>query len=553
MAGSGTAHLRPAGESVLRIENLLVEFPVGRSGLKVNAVTNVSIDVLPGETLGLVGESGCGKSTMGKAVMQLVHATSGSVLFEGKELTTLSGGDLREVRPKLQMIFQDPISSLNPRRRVRDIVREGLDIWKIGDKPARAKRVDEVLETVGIDPAVAGPKRPHEFSGGQCQRISIARAVATNPKLIICDEPVSALDVSVQAQILNLLEDMKRQYGLTLIFIAHDLAVVKNGSDTVAVMYLGKLCEFADPDTLYAQPAHPYTAALLSAIPEPDPEAKRTERGGVGGEIPSPLSPPSGCRFRTRCPAATEICASDEPIMREVRPTHFVACHHPLGDITVTAPAASTPAAEPAAPAPTEAAVTAAPPWTAPEITSDPPPVLAPEPTESQAPPAVAPEPPAPVAPPMPPAFVPDPPTSAPPVSASMPPAFSTESPVPVLDPTPPVDSWLTQAPAPKPADEALPPVVDWTPEPPAPVASTPVATTPPPPPPLAPVFRAPEPAVVETTVPPAPPEIAPDSSVDSDAQDTDFPPPAAEPPSVAALDTLLPSRTKGGSINPKR
>ena len=574
MAGSGTAHLRPAGESVLRIENLLVEFPVGRSGLKVNAVTNVSIDVLPGETLGLVGESGCGKSTMGKAVMQLVHATSGSVLFEGKELTTLSGGDLREVRPKLQMIFQDPISSLNPRRRVRDIVREGLDIWKIGDKPARAKRVDDVLETVGIDPAVAGPKRPHEFSGGQCQRISIARAVATNPKLIICDEPVSALDVSVQAQILNLLEDMKRQYGLTLIFIAHDLAVVKNVSDKVAVMYLGKLCEFADPDTLYAQPAHPYTAALLSAIPEPDPEAKRTERGGVGGEIPSPLSPPSGCRFRTRCPAATEICASDEPMMREVRPTHFVACHHPLGDITVTAPAASTPAAEPAAPAPTEAAVPAAPPWTAPEVTSDPPPVLAPEPIESQAPPAVAPEPPASVAPPMPPAFVPDPPTFAPPVSASMPPAFATETPAPVLDSTPPVDSWLTPAPAPKPADEALPPIVDWTPEPPAPpaepprvedapaasapimaapvapVASTPAVTTPAPPP--APVFRAPEPPVVET---PTPPDAAPPAAEIADAEGAEFPPlvPVAEQPNAAALDTLLPSRTKGGSVKPKR
>ncbi len=533
MAGSGTAHLRPAGESVLRIENLLVEFPVGRSGLKVNAVTNVSIDVLPGETLGLVGESGCGKSTMGKAVMQLVHATSGSVLFEGKELTTLSGGDLREVRPKLQMIFQDPISSLNPRRRVRDIVREGLDIWKIGDKPARAKRVDEVLETVGIDPAVAGPKRPHEFSGGQCQRISIARAVATNPKLIICDEPVSALDVSVQAQILNLLEDMKRQYGLTLIFIAHDLAVVKNVSDKVAVMYLGKLCEFADPDTLYAQPAHPYTAALLSAIPEPDPEAERTERGGVGGEIPSPLSPPSGCRFRTRCPAATEICASDEPMMREVRPTHFVACHHPLGDITVTAPAASLPAAEPAAPAPTEAAVTAAPPWTAPEITSDPPPALAPEPTESHGPPAFVPEPPPPVAPPMPPAFVPDPP-------------------VPVLDSAPPLDSWLTQAPAPGPADQPLPPVVDWTPEPPAPVVSTPVATTPPPP--AAPVLRASEPAVVEIPVPPSPPDVAPPVAEIADAEGAEFPAPVpvAEPMSSAALDTLLPNRNKGGSVKPK-
>ena len=538
MAGSGTAHLRPEGESVLRIENLLVEFPVGRSGLKVNAVTNVSIDVLPGETLGLVGESGCGKSTMGKAVMQLVHATSGSVLFEGKELTTLSGGDLREVRPKLQMIFQDPISSLNPRRRVRDIVREGLDIWKIGNKDDRARRVDEVLETVGIDPSVAGPKRPHEFSGGQCQRISIARAVATNPKLIICDEPVSALDVSVQAQILNLLEDMKRQYGLTLIFIAHDLAVVKNVSDKVAVMYLGKLCEFADPDTLYAEPAHPYTAALLSAIPEPDPEAHRAERDGVGGEIPSPLSPPSGCRFRTRCPAVTDICASDEPMMREVRPAHFVACHHPLGDITVSAPSASTASA--AAVAPTDTAVTAAAPWAAPEVTPAAPPVFAPEPTASHVPPA----------------FVSDPP----PIDApTMPPAYVSEPPAPVATPTfepepaPPVDSWLTPAPASEPAEVPLPPVVDWTPEPPAPpvapvpqvpVAQTPVAQTPvvesSPPPPAPPAFEAP----------------APPTSAVTEPEDSEFPPPVpppAEPPSAASLDTLLPSRSKGGSINPKR
>ncbi len=549
MAGSGTAHLRPAGESVLRIENLLVEFPVGRSGLKVNAVTNVSIDVLPGETLGLVGESGCGKSTMGKAVMQLVHATSGSVLFEGKELTTLSGGDLREVRPKLQMIFQDPISSLNPRRRVRDIVREGLDIWKIGDKAERARRVDDVLETVGIDPAVAGPKRPHEFSGGQCQRISIARAVATNPKLIICDEPVSALDVSVQAQILNLLEDMKRQYGLTLIFIAHDLAVVKNVSDKVAVMYLGKLCEFADPDTLYAEPAHPYTAALLSAIPEPDPEAQRSERAGVGGEIPSPLSPPSGCRFRTRCPAATDICASDEPMMREVRPAHFVACHHPLGDITITAPAANTASA---APVPgTDATVTPPAPWAAPEVTPAAPPVLTPEPTASQTPPSFGADLPSAVPPPMPPAFAPSPPPVA---AAPMPPAFAP-------DPAPPVDSWLTPAPAPEPADVPLPPVVDWTPEPPkpsvahapeAPIAPAPVVDPSPPPP----VFEAPAPTVFEVAAPPSAPDGAPPASEVTDSEGSEFPPPAppaAEPPTAQSLDTLLPSRSKGGTINPKR
>ena len=330
MAGSGTAHLRPADEALLRIEELVVEFPVGHAGLKVHAVSNVSLDVMPGETLGLVGESGCGKSTTGRAVMQLVHPTSGHVQFDGNDLTTLSGEDLRQTRPKLQMIFQDPISSLNPRRRINKLVREGLDIWKIGDDESRDAKVREVLETVGIDPEIAGPKRPHEFSGGQCQRISIARAVATDPKLIICDEPVSALDVSVQAQILNLLQDMKARYGLTLIFIAHDLAVVKNVSDRVAVMYLGKICEVSGPDELYEAPAHPYTAALLSAIPIPDPTIELIERAGVTGEIPSPVAPPSGCRFRTRCPRAEDICASEEPQIRAVRPDHFVACHFPL-------------------------------------------------------------------------------------------------------------------------------------------------------------------------------------------------------------------------------
>jgi peptide/nickel transport system ATP-binding protein len=330
MAGSGTAHLRPADETLLRVENLVVEFPVGRTGLKVNAVSNISLDVKPGETLGLVGESGCGKSTTGRAVMQLPHPTSGRVLFDGQNLTDLSGEDLRQIRPKMQMILQDPISSLNPRRKVKDIVVEGLTIWGTGSKDDRAARANEVLETVGIDPEQAGNRRPHEFSGGQCQRISIARAVATEPKLIICDEPVSALDVSVQAQILNLLQDMKTRYGLTLIFIAHDLAVVKNVSDRVVVMYLGKICEVCNPDELYEAPAHPYTAALLSAIPIPDPAITPKERAGVGGEIPSPLAPPSGCRFRTRCPRADAKCAEEEPQIRPVREDHFVACHYPL-------------------------------------------------------------------------------------------------------------------------------------------------------------------------------------------------------------------------------
>jgi len=329
MAGRGTAHLRADADALLRVEHLVVEFPVGRSGMKVNAVSDVSLDILPGETLGIVGESGCGKSTTGRAVMQLPPPKSGTVVYDGVELTALKGEDLRKMRPRLQMIFQDPISSLNPRRKVSEIVREGLDIWGIGDKASRDAKVIEVLEAVGIDPTNID-RRPHEFSGGQCQRISIARAVVTEPKLIICDEPVSALDVSVQAQILNLLEEMKERYGLTLIFIAHDLAVVKNVSDRIMVMYLGKVCEVATPDLLYAQPSHPYTAALLAAIPVPDPGVRPDDQRVLGGEIPSPMDPPSGCRFRTRCPRAQPRCGEEEPELAEVAPGQFVACHFPL-------------------------------------------------------------------------------------------------------------------------------------------------------------------------------------------------------------------------------
>ena len=259
MAGTGKAHLRPKGTALLTIEDLVVEFPVGRKGLKVNAVSGISLDVMEGETVGLVGESGCGKSTTGKAIMQIPRPTSGSVILEGTELTKLHGEELRKLRPRMQMIFQDPISSLNPRRKVLDIVAEPLGIWKIGTKEEREVRVRKVLDTVGIDADQAGTRKPHEFSGGQCQRICIARSVVMDPKVIICDEPVSALDVSVQAQILNLLEEMKKEYGLTLIFIAHDLAVVKNVSDRVVVMYLGKICEVAAPDDLYAEPRHHYT------------------------------------------------------------------------------------------------------------------------------------------------------------------------------------------------------------------------------------------------------------------------------------------------------
>jgi peptide/nickel transport system ATP-binding protein len=329
MAGTGKAHLRPDGDVVLRVEDLVMEFPVGRTGLKVNAVSGISFDVLRGETLGLVGESGCGKSTTGKAIMQLPRPTSGSVLFEGAELTQLGRDDMREARTKMQMIFQDPISSLNPRRKVSDIVREPLDIWKRGTRAEQSTKVDALLEEVGIDPVRAAESQPHQFSGGQCQRISIARSLVLDPTLIICDEPVSALDVSVQAQVLNLLEDLKAKHGLTLMFIAHDLAVVKNISDRVAVMYLGKMCEVARADDLYRQPMHHYTRVLLDSIPVPDPEVAAAKTA-IEGEPPSPVLPPPGCRFNPRCAAADDRCRTEEPQLREMAPGHFVACHHPV-------------------------------------------------------------------------------------------------------------------------------------------------------------------------------------------------------------------------------
>lgn len=334
MAGTGDAHLRNGdADLVLQVSDLVMEFPLGE-GRKVHAVSGISFDLLRGETLGLVGESGSGKSTTGRAVMQLPRPTSGSVRFEGRELTELSDDEVRRIRPRVQMVFQDPVSSLNPRRRVRDIVAEPLRVWK-GRSGASADKVAEVLDAVGLDVTKVGDRRPHEFSGGQCQRISIARSLVLDPELLICDEPVSALDVSVQAQILNLLKDAKERYGLTMVFIAHDLGVVKNISNRVAVMYLGKLCEVGDARALYTTPAHPYTAALLESVPIPDPDVRPAEREVVATEIPSPMNPPSGCRFRTRCPQAADVCAAEEPTLRAVGPDQFVACHFPLRPVPV--------------------------------------------------------------------------------------------------------------------------------------------------------------------------------------------------------------------------
>lgn len=332
MAGSGKAHLRDRDDILLSVEDLTVEFPVG-GGRRVYAVSGISFDIAKGETLGLVGESGCGKSTTGRAILQLPKPTGGSVKLKDTELTSLNPEDMRAKRTDLQMIFQDPVSSLNPRRKIGEVVAEPLEVWGPAEKDAQWEIVSKMLSAVGIDPDVARDKRPHEFSGGQCQRISIARALVMEPEVIICDEPVSALDVSVQAQILNMLEDLKAQYGLTLVFIAHDLAVVKNISDRVAVMYLGKMCEISPSDELYANPAHPYTKLLMGSIPVPDPLVSLEDSDEILGELPSPIAPPSGCRFRTRCPLADEICERAEPQMRRVSDDHFVACHHPLVDV----------------------------------------------------------------------------------------------------------------------------------------------------------------------------------------------------------------------------
>ncbi|MGN5236457.1 MULTISPECIES: oligopeptide/dipeptide ABC transporter ATP-binding protein [unclassified Rhodococcus (in: high G+C Gram-positive bacteria)] len=328
MAGSGVAHLRRDDGPVLSVENLVVEFPVGRHQ-KVQAVSEISFDLLAGETLGIVGESGCGKSTAGRAIMQLPTPKTGSVAIDGTELTTLSPAALRRIRAKMQMIMQDPISSLNPRRKVKHLVTEGPRMWGRQNREALEKRGRDMLHAVGLDPDMVWDRLPGELSGGQCQRVCIARAMMLEPKVLICDEPVSSLDVSVQAQILNLLEQTKTEFDLTMIFIAHNMAVVKNISDRVMVMYLGKVCEIAPSREMEHRARHPYSRLLLASIPDPDVRRADTEpTPQIEGDLPSPLNPPSGCRFRTRCPLATERCAEEEPLLREVEDGHYVACHH---------------------------------------------------------------------------------------------------------------------------------------------------------------------------------------------------------------------------------
>jgi peptide/nickel transport system ATP-binding protein len=327
MAGTGKAHMRAEGTAILRVDDLVVEYK-SQGGEKVQAVSGVSLDIIPGETLSVVGESGCGKSTLAKGILQLIETASGSVLLNGSDITKLKGEELRKVRPQAQMIFQDSISSLDPHMKVSALVEQPLKVWGRGTAEERKNKVNDLLRSVGLDPEVVGDRKPTEFSGGQCQRISIARALAIEPKLLVCDEPVSSLDVSIQAQILNILQDMKERYGLSLLFISHDLSVVRAISDRIVVMYLGKVCEVSTPDELSEKPRHHYTHALVSSVPIPDPTIKN-RRAILQGEPPSPTNPPSGCRFRTRCPAATDLCATEEPQLREVGQGQFVACHHP--------------------------------------------------------------------------------------------------------------------------------------------------------------------------------------------------------------------------------
>jgi oligopeptide transport system ATP-binding protein len=317
--------------TLLRVENLMMHFPIRRGVFQrqvgaVRAVDGVSFDIQRGETLGLVGESGCGKSTTGRTILQLYKPTAGEVHFEGVDLVKLKGEQMRQMRRKMQMIFQDPYASLNPRMTVGQLVGEPLMVHNVATGAEINDRVIHLLELVKLNPAFAS-RYPHEFSGGQRQRIGLARALSLQPSFIICDEPISALDVSIQAQVVNLLEELQEQFNLTYLFIAHDLSMVKHISDRIAVMYLGVIVELTTRDELHEKPLHPYTQALLSAVPIPDPvaDAKR-ERIILKGDVPSPANPPSGCRFRTRCPIAEETCAESRPDFREIRPGHFVAC-----------------------------------------------------------------------------------------------------------------------------------------------------------------------------------------------------------------------------------
>ena len=328
MSTVDSANKSRVGEVLLRVEDLIVEYKGSRSGA-VQAVAGVSFEIKSGETVAVVGESGCGKSSLAKGVMQLVETKSGKVVLDGTEFSSLKGEELRQARPKMQMIFQDSVASLDPHLTVRALVEQPMKVWHKGTEAERKAKVDELLRSVNLDPEIVGNRKPTEFSGGQCQRVSIARALSLEPKLLVCDEPVSSLDVSIQSQILNIIQNMKKRYGLSLLFISHDLSVVRAISDRVIVMYLGKICEVSTPQKIVNSPAHHYTRALVASVPVPDPTVGR-RRAAIEGEPPSPVNPPSGCRFRTRCAAATALCAEQEPQLREVTPGQFVACHHPI-------------------------------------------------------------------------------------------------------------------------------------------------------------------------------------------------------------------------------
>jgi len=318
---------------LVRVEHLKKYFPITRGIIfqrqigAIKAVDDISFSIRRGETLGLVGESGCGKSTTGRTILQLYRPTAGSVFFEGQDLSKMKGEQLRRMRRKMQMIFQDPYASLNPRMTVGNIVGEPLEVHGVAKGKERRERVQELLQLVGLNPYFIN-RYPHEFSGGQRQRIGVARALALNPSFIVCDEPISALDVSIQAQVVNLLEDLQEEFGLTYLFIAHDLSMVRHISDRVAVMYLGKIMELTDRNELYNNPLHPYTQALLSAVPIPDPVVEETRKRIIlEGDVPSPANPPAGCNFSTRCPRALDVCHEEEPEFKEVGPEHWVACH----------------------------------------------------------------------------------------------------------------------------------------------------------------------------------------------------------------------------------